>query len=130
MSDTSSTPPTPIAEQLGGQDSSRLFHKLFTGHVVGKPAMGWAPLTAVVVGANENQVIVTIDMFNNTASAASSTFNVSTPTFSCNYEPRFSGGSQVIPPVNTPCLVVFPPAGPQGSGYPWVIAFGGWPTGS
>lgn len=123
-----STQSAAIQGQLGGQDSSRIFHKLFTGHVIAKPAMGWAPLTGQVVDSPDNTdttCVITIDGF---PGAGNLNPTNSQPTFTASFEPRFgSGGAAGIPPGGTPCLAVFPPAG-AGSGPPVVLVFFGWPT--
>ena len=110
-----------LAAQIGAQDTTRILQKLFTGHVVGQPAMGYAPLEATVVSADNStwQVVVTVNGFDSQA------------TFTCYYEPHFhwNGSTNVKaapPPKGTACLVAFPPNDPQGLG--WAIAFTGWPT--
>lgn len=102
-----------LPEGVGGQDSSRLLMKMFTGHLVGKPAMGWACLTGVIVSADTSSGTVTIDNFSDQCQ------------FSVVFETRIqwpgigSPPTPVAPPGGTACLVSFPP----NSGQPWVVAF-------
>ena len=126
MTDTSA-----VQGQLAAQDTTRILQKIFTGHVLATPAMGYAPVSATVVAATndgslggqtysvDTVAIVTVDGFSDQA------------TFTCYYEPRFhwNGSANVSaspPGSGTPCLVAFPPNDPQGFG--WVVAFTGWPT--
>lgn len=113
--------------QLVAQDDTRFLARQFTGHVVGQPAMGYAPLLATVSAVYETPtgdlVEVTIAGFNN---SAATTGGAGTPSFLCYYQPvpTPSGGAQ-SPPVGTKCYVAFPPNEAQGHGV--VVAFRGWP---
>lgn len=98
---------------LVSQDTTQTLQRLFTGHIVGQPAMGYRPLIGKVISATATAVVVTITTFSATAS------------FTCRYEPRPQSTSPHTPPVGTTCLVVFPANEPEG--YGWAIAFLGWP---
>ncbi len=90
------------------QDSSRVLQRLFTGQRVATPAMGYAPLAAMVVTATSTYVIVTITTFDPTA------------TFTCYYEARVNAPSS-----GSRCFVTFPANDLQGRGL--VVAFVGIP---
>lgn len=123
------TAPTKTLEQgeLVNQDTTRFLQRQFTGHIVGTPAMGYAPLLATVVSvtASEGLVEVTVDGFNNTSQTAPTVSG--TPSFICYYQPVVTptGGTQA-PPVGTKCYIGF--ASNAAQGYGVVIAFRGWPT--
>jgi hypothetical protein len=121
MSDST---PSGLQQRIGGQDSTRVLQKMFTGHIVGKPAMGWAPITGIVLSATTNSCVVQIDNFPNKNTTGTQSF----PSFTCAVEPRHdpSDGSPIAPPHGTACLVAFPTNGDDGT--PWVLAFRGWPS--
>ncbi len=106
---------------LPGQDTTQILNRLFTGRVVGQPAMGYTPIAATVVSGENSptQVVVTVVGFDSQA------------TCTCHYEPKFhwNGSTNVAsspPPKGTACVICFPPNDPNG--YGWAIAFTGWPT--
>lgn len=115
---------TPAVQgQIAAQDTTQVLQRIFTGHIVGQPAMP-GNLSAKVVTSTNTTVTVTIDGFDSASGQP-------TPSFTCYYEPRhhWSGSANVQaspPPKGTPCLVTFPTNDPQG--YGWAIAFTGWPT--
>lgn len=125
MSDSTPAPKaTQLAGQLGSQDTTQILQRLFTGHIVGQPAMGFAPLLANVQQVNgpAREVIVTVPSFDDNFG------------FTCRYEPHYywngSENVEATPPIPAPtptqCLIVFPGNDPQG--YGWVLGFIGWPT--
>lgn len=106
---------------LGGQDTTRVLQEILTGRRVATPALGAAPLEAVVVSATATQVVVTVTGFSTVAA------------WTCSYEPRWAWNSttgqnvQQIPPAGTKCLIVLPAN--TATSTPWVLAFTGWPAG-
>ena len=117
---------TDAQGQLASQDTTQILQRIFTGHIVAQPAMGYAPIEAVVVSADNTawEVVVTINGFDSPSGSP-------TPTLTCHYEPRWhwDGSANVKaapPPAGTPCLVTFPTN--TGDGLGWAIAFSGWPT--
>lgn len=104
---------------LPSQDTTQILQKIFTGRIVGKPAMGYTPLRATVIKSDNSTVTVTIINYAPTAA------------FLCTYEPHWhwNGSTNVQampPPAGTGCDVYFPPNDPQGIGS--AVNFAGWPT--
>jgi hypothetical protein len=104
-----SAPATPelVQGELIASDPTRALTRIFSGHIVGQPAMGYLPLNATVVAAiGTTQCTVTVDGFdsNNTA------------TFTCNFQTQTS-----TPSAGTACIICFPGNDPQG--YGWVLGF-------
>lgn len=116
-----STTDTAKQGQLIAEDSTRFLVRQFTGHIVGQPGMGYAPLAASVVSATATTltVDVTIDGFGTTATTKI------LPTFRCYYEPH-PGATPSTPPSGSKCFVLF--VGNDSSGLGVVVAFRGWPS--
>ena len=124
-------PPTGMAQSSLGTPSADILNRMFTGRVTATPAMGYTPLLATVVNvtagmpasgsapATGPQVVVTVIGFDNPSA---------TPTFTCNFEPRFKPPSStaLTPPAGTRCTVFFPPNDSGGIG--WVAGFQDWPS--
>ena len=128
----------PAHSELVTQDTTQVLQRLFTGHIVGQPAMGYRPLLGLV-SANTTPTTVTVTITGFSPVTTSSGLVTEsggvpkaptpapTPTFSCYYEPRpQASGTTKKPPVGTKCLVVFPGNDPVNRGF--VVAFVGWPT--
>lgn len=98
--------PTGIQSQLAAQDSTRVLQQIFTGHVVGQPAMGYSPLMAKVLGPGTaaGTVVVTITGFGG------STTPGGVPSFVCRY-----AGTTAPAPASA-CCIAFPTNDPQGVG--------------
>lgn len=107
--------------QLVAQDTTRVLQRLFTGHIVGQPAMGSAPLLATVQAVTGTFVEVTVESFNSLSAASG------TPSFLCYFQPVFGGTPAVSlkPPAGTKCYVTFPVNASDGYGV--VVAFRSWP---
>lgn len=90
---------------LAAQDTTQVLQRIFTGHIVGQPAMGYQPLPATVVSATKTEVVVTITTFGTTA------------TFTCYCQAQASA-----PSAGTRCFVQFPK---NSNGYGLVVAFAG-----
>ncbi len=110
---------------LGGQDTTQILQKMFTGRIVGSPAIAYGGVAGVVLTWK--------DQFGNNLTTIS-TCKVTVPlahgqslTYTCTYEPRYlpPSGTALIVPAGTPCFIAFPA---NGSHDPWVIAFSGWPS--
>jgi hypothetical protein len=98
---------------LGGQDTTQILQRLFTGRVVGAPAFPYGG-----VSATPSTCVVTVDGFFTPGHAI--------PTFTANYEPRPQASNvPPHPPVGTPCFIVF---AANGDHTPWATSFSGWPS--
>lgn len=106
--------------QLVADDTTRFLARQFTGHILGQPAMGYAPLLATVVSATGTLVEVTVDGFSNSGGTAPS---AGTPSFLCYFQ-RVPTSDP--PAAGTKCYIAFPAN--DAAGYGVVVAFRGWPS--
>jgi hypothetical protein len=96
---------------LGGQDSTQLLQRIFTGRVVGAPGIAYGGVSATVVSSTDTTCIVTVPLTNS-----------QTLTYTCLYQPSPGNGN---PPAGTACFIAF---AANGDHSPWVTAFSGWPS--